>query len=231
MQAINEQWFRALNGHPSWLGDAFFGLVSGLGDGLVVALLCALLMLWRWRLGAVAMLAFIVSGLLAQALKRIVDLPRPAAVYDHVHVLGETLRAHSFPSGHATSDGVMLATALLLWGAKDVRGWLLALLFLLAAIGRVYGGAHFPFDVLAGLALGVGTMLGCWRWLGPRVPERWQASPWHWRLIGMLILILAAVLGLGYRIQPATAGVLTLVLPLAAIGFVARHWKGRLGHG
>ncbi|RMH62426.1 MAG: phosphatase PAP2 family protein [Zetaproteobacteria bacterium] len=231
MQALNEQWFRVMNGHPSAWGDALFGVLSGLGDGLVVALLCAMLMLWRWRLGVVGMLAFIVSGLLAQGLKRLFDAPRPPAVLDHVHVLGEVLRAHSFPSGHATSDGVMFATALLLWGWKDVRGWLLGTLFLLAAMGRVYGGVHFPFDVLAGLVLGVSMMVLLWRWLGARIPSAWQTHPWGWRLNGMLVLILAAVLGLGYRIQPMTAGALTLLLPVCALLLVARYWKQRLAHG
>ncbi len=223
--------FRLINGHPSAPADLFFGTISGLGDGLVVALLCALIMLWHLRLGMAAMLAFILSGLLAQLLKRLFDMPRPPAMLEHVHVLGAPLQAHSFPSGHATSDGVMLLAVLLLWGGRDIRGWLAALLFLLAAIGRIYGGVHFPLDVVTGLLLGISTMYLCWRWLAGRIPAAWQESVWSWRLSGMLVLVLAAVLGLGYRIQPATAGMLTLLLPVFSLMALAHVWKGKLHHG
>ncbi len=222
--------FRLINGHPSTLADLFFGTISGLGDGLVVALLCALIMLWHLRLGMAAMLAFIVSGVLAQTLKRIFDMPRPPALLEHVHVLGVPLQAHSFPSGHATSDGVIIVAALLFWGRGDRRGWLAALLFLLAAIGRIYGGVHFPLDVAMGLLLGMISMYVCWYWLAGRIPQHWQENPWSWKVSGLLVLALAAALGLGYRIQPATAEVLTLLLPVLSLMLLAHVWKGKL-HG
>ena len=58
-------------------GDLFFGVVSGLGDGLVVALLCSLLMLFRLRLGIVALIACLLSGLITQVIKHMFDMPRP----------------------------------------------------------------------------------------------------------------------------------------------------------
>jgi len=230
MKQLSEShaWFRLINDHPSSLADLFFGTISGLGDGLVVALFCALIMLWHLRLGMAAMLAFIVSGLLTQVLKRIFDMPRPPALLEHVHVLGAPLQAHSFPSGHATSDGVMIVAALLFWGRGDIRGWLAVLVFLLAAIGRIYGGVHFPLDVVTGLLLGMSSMYVCWRWL--KIPTNWQESPWSWKISGMLVLVLAAVLGLGYHIQPVTAESLTLLLPVLSLALLAHNWKGRL-HG
>ncbi len=229
--SLNESLFRLINDAHNMVLDALFGLVSGLGDGLVVALLCALLMLFRLRLGMVALLAFIVSGLLAQLLKRLFDAPRPPAVLEHVHVLGAALQSHSFPSGHATSDGVMLAAAFLLWPARDARAWAVAGLFLLAAIGRIYGGVHFPLDVAAGLLLGIATMGLCWRWSAGWPVERWQASPWSWKVSGMIVAIEAAVLGLGYHIQPATAQLLAPVLSVAALFVLVRYWKGQVRDG
>ena len=221
--------FRLINDAHSPLGDMFFGTLSGLGDGLVVALLCALLMLFRLRLGIAAMLAYLLSGLLAQLLKRLFDMPRPPAVLDHVHVLGHSLSAHSFPSGHSTSDGVMALLAFLIWSRADWRSWALAVLFVLAAVGRIYGGVHFPVDVAAGLAIGVLTMWGCQRWSRSWPLERWQASSWSWKIPGFIVAVLAAVLGLGYHIQPATAGALTLLLPVGALFILMQVWKGKLG--
>ena len=228
---INTTVFRLINDAHNPLLDAFFGVVSGLGDGLVVALLCALLMLFRLRLGLAAMLAFIVSGLLAQLLKRTFDMPRPPAVLENVHVLGSALSAHSFPSGHATSDGVMLLAAFLLWNLRDYRTWTVAVLFALAALGRVYGGVHFPLDVTVGLVLGALCMHVAWRWSATWPLHNWQASEWSWKLGGMLVIVLAAVLGLGYHMQPSTAQPLATLLPVVSLLILMRRWKEMKGSG
>jgi len=222
----NHAWFLWLNGLHGRPGDAFFGVITGLGDGLVVALLCSCVMMWRFRAGAAGMLAFIVSGLLDQLLKRLFDMPRPAAVFEHVHVLGDRLYSHSFPSGHATSDGVMVLLSLLLWGNRDWRGWFVAALFMLAAYGRIYVGAHFPLDVWVGLWLGMVTMWLCWRWVQARPQRPWEHSLWVFRVAGLILLIEAAVLGLGYAIQPSTAAILCLLLPLGALAWLMYRWRG-----
>jgi len=219
--------FRLINDAHSPAGDLFFGIVTGLGDGLVVALLCSLLMLFSLRDGMAGLIAFILSGLFAQLLKRIFDMPRPPAVLDHVHVLGQTLTSHSFPSGHATSDGVMLMLALLFYSYRSMLGWLLAALFLLAAIGRIYVGVHFPLDVGAGLIIGMLTMLCCWRWSASWPVDRWLRSEMAWKIPALIVVIEAVVLGLGYRIQPATAAPLTLILPVISLAVVIMIWKGR----
>jgi len=226
---MNIALFRLINdAHNPWL-DSFFGIVSGLGDGLVIALLCALLMLFHLRLGLSAMLAFIASGLLAQLLKRIFDMPRPPAILDQVHILGSAFSSHSFPSGHATSDGVILLAAFILWRMHDIRAWLVALLFALAALGRVYGGVHFPVDITVGVVLGALCMEAAWRWSAIWPVQHWQASQWSWKLSGMLAIVLAAVLGLGYHMQPSTAQPLAFVLPIAALLIVVRRWKDAMG--
>ncbi len=217
--------FRLINDAHTPLGDLFFGTVTGLGDGLVIALLCSLLMLFRLRLGIASVLAYLISGLLAQILKRIFDMPRPPAVLDHVHVLGHTLTAHSFPSGHATSDGVMVLLAFLIWSRRDWRSWSVATLFVLAAIGRIYVGVHFPLDVAVGLIIGMATMWLCWRWSAAWPVAGWEASAWSWKIPGLLIAVQAAVLGLGYHIQPSTAGALTLIVPVASLYALMQVWK------
>jgi len=227
-QAVDAPLFRLINDAHTPAGDLFFGLVSGLGDGLIVALLCSLLMLFRLRLGMAALAAYLLSGLVAQLLKRLFDMPRPPAVLENVHLLGTPFTAHSFPSGHATSDGVMVMLALLLWGIRDWRGWALAVLFVLAAIGRVYGGVHFPVDVSVGLGIGMLSMWLCRGWLAGLPIDQWRASDWSWKIPGLIVIVEAAVLGLGYQVQPSTAQPLALVMPLAALLILMRVWKGKL---
>jgi membrane-associated phospholipid phosphatase len=232
MQQVAEPYglFRLINNAHSPAGDIFFGIVSGLGDGLIIALICSLLMLFRLRLGIAALLAFIVSGLLVQILKRIFDMPRPPAVLENVHVLGASLMSHSFPSGHSTSDGVMVLAAFLLWCVKDWRSWLAGIVFFLAAFGRIYGGVHFPTDVAAGMAIGVATMLVCWKGLRSLPIEQWEVSPWAWRIPGLITAIQAAMLGLGYHVQPSTAQPLSLIVPLTALVLLILLLKRKLAH-
>jgi len=221
--------FRLINDAHSGPADLFFGTVTGLGDGLVISLLCSLLMLFRLRAGIAAQLAYLVSGLVAQMLKRLFDMPRPPAVLDHVHVLGHSLSSHSFPSGHATSDGVIVLLVFLIWSSRDWRSWSVAALFVLAAIGRIYVGVHFPVDVAVGLAIGMLTMWLFWRWSKSWPVESWQQSPWAWKIPGLIVAVEAAVLGLGYHIQPSTAGALTLIMPVASLIILMQVWKQHLG--
>ncbi len=225
MDNLNITLFRSLNDAHSAFFDAVIGVLSGLGDGLVIALCCAVLMLFRFRLGMAATVAFLLSGIIAQLLKRAFDMPRPPAVLEHVHVLGAALHSHSFPSGHATSDGVMVLLAFLIWKCGDWRAYVMAGLFLFAAYGRIYGGVHFPLDVAAGLIIGMASMWACHRWSQSWAVEHWQESDWSWRIVGMIVVIEAAVLGLGYRMQPSTAQPLAAILPLIALYLVMRFWK------
>ncbi|MDX8410607.1 MAG: phosphatase PAP2 family protein [Mariprofundaceae bacterium] len=225
----NVELFQAINGGHGPLLDGFFGLVSGLGDGLIVALALTALLLFRLRAGLAGLLAFGLSGLLAQMLKRLFDMPRPPVVLDNVHVLGHTLSAHSFPSGHATSAGVLAMLLPLLFDRRDARVWLAVALLLLAAVGRVYGGVHFPLDVLVGLALGAMCMAGMWRWVNALPRQAWETSSWARSIPTLAVAVEAAVLGLGYQVQPVTAQPMALALPLAALAWVAWIWRDRAG--
>lgn len=221
----NRPLFILINGGHTLAADFFFGLVSGLGDGLIVAVICAAVMLWHRRQGTAAMVAFAASGLIAQVLKYLVDMPRPPAVMSDVHVLGTALTSHSFPSGHATSLGVLLG---LLYVERRMGGRLLwppALLLFAAAYGRIYGGVHFPLDIWAGLGIGCGCMLLAWRLLRALPPQPWEDAPLARHLPALVLAILAAVLGLGYPVQPATAQPLAPLIALAALLCLLWRWR------
>lgn len=75
----------------------------------------------------------------------------------------------SFPSRHALTAGTFAAVVFLAW---RTIGWWAVAYGLLVAYGRVYGGKHWPTDVIAGFALGA--------WLG------WLS----WRLVPRLFALL-----------------------------------------
>jgi len=170
--SVNTRWYldvNALARHSSWAHGVmtFYSHLFGLG-------LLALLLLaawWRARSGvfparAVAAVLWAAGGTAAAwvvahyVLKPAVSEPRPYLVLAHVEVLLSRSRGFSFPSGHATIAGAVLAG---LWMA---RRWIAAavatVLGLLLSFGRIYTGMHYPFDVLGGLAFGAAFVAILW---------------------------------------------------------------------
>jgi undecaprenyl-diphosphatase len=104
---------------------------------------------WLWtRVGATILLAESVSG----ALKVWFDRDRPPLSDPTPKPLVDLPSTSSFPSGHAMVS-FACATVLAL-AVPRLRAPLFALAALIA-YSRVYVGVHYPFDVLAGAALGV----------------------------------------------------------------------------
>ena len=71
----------------------------------------------------------------------------------------------SFPSGHSTTSGAIGMMLILLFP----RFWLIWLVIaVLVGFSRVMVGAHYPSDVVAGLAFGAGFVIIAARWLALR---------------------------------------------------------------
>lgn len=119
--------------------------------------------------------AFAALGV-AQVIGQFVDRARPYVLMPAAHVLIDRSGDFSFPSDHATAVGAVAAG---LWLADRRLGFLAGILAALMAFSRVYVGVHYPGDVLAGLLLGAGTVMGLWplahRLLAP-VLERLDGS-------------------------------------------------------
>ena len=138
----------------------------------LVALLAALLLArsGRRRLALFVVVARVGAMVLSSALKLAVDRARP--VFDEPVA---TALGASFPSGHALGSAAFYVTGavllqpygrrdrLLLGAAVGVAG--------LVALSRVLLGVHYPSDVCAGLAIGLG-----WAALCTAVFAAWRAD-------------------------------------------------------
>ena len=151
------RWINRLANRTHW-AHGFFTAYANYGVVLFALLLLAAYLQGRQH-GALDVVAGSVwaagSTLIAlgigQLIGNAVDRARPYATMPGVHILVDKSTDFSFPSDHATVVGAIAAGLLLTnrrWGIIAI------VLAVLMAFTRVYVGAHYPGDVVAGLALG-----------------------------------------------------------------------------
>lgn len=117
---------------------------------------------WLW----VALMA--TAPMLEWAFKQVVGRPRPEAM------------SLGFPSGHATAAAAFFGAVMFLAGALPPRVGapmrvLALVMIVLVGMARVMLGAHWPSDVLAGIALGL-ALAATADLLASREPGRASAS-------------------------------------------------------
>ena len=150
LRAIN-----GLSGHSAGLDRVMVGIATY----MPILFAAALAAIWIRRTrqeqigamlaGAAALIALGVGQLMGMA------YPRPRPYLEHpVHLLVRRVHDTSFPSDHATLG---FAIAVMVWQVNRRTGAVLLLLGILLAFSRVYVGAHYPTDVLAGALLGAGV--------------------------------------------------------------------------
>jgi undecaprenyl-diphosphatase len=151
--------FHFLAGLRSDATDQLMVVITELGDAPVIVAVTAAVfgwLAWRraWRACGYWIAAVAGSTAFTAVIKLILHHPRPIALY-------QGWEAFSFPSGHAavTTTVYSFLAALIV---REGRGyWRLLILFVVAtwifviAFSRLYLGAHWLSDVLAGIAFGV----------------------------------------------------------------------------
>ncbi len=147
-------YFNLRGNHPLWLDRMMLGFTQ-LGNGIFALLVAAILFMANiHRLAYELILGTLTLWLLVELIKAMVRRSRPFSKVAGARIVGPFEHRCSFPSGH-TSQIFFMAN--LLYRYFDPSFGIACLLFALAvlvAITRMYVGAHYPRDVLAGLILG-----------------------------------------------------------------------------
>lgn len=140
---------------PFW--DVFFEGITILAEQyLMILIFCALYWLKDKDNGKIMALSLALSLSSNNILKNLINAPRPIGEPGVRSLRVETATGSSFPSGHTQSASTAYWTA----SGFFSRNWIrivAAVIIVLIAMSRVYLGVHWPRDVLAGMALGIGS--------------------------------------------------------------------------
>lgn len=139
---------------PKWLDRVMWWLTQ-LGNGAVVLGGSLILyILGQRRLAVELVLGTLSLWLMVELVKAFTDRSRPYVLLEDVRVIGWREAGLSFPSGH-TSQVFFLASFLM--RSLDFTPFGAFTLYMVAGLvglTRMYVGAHYPRDVLAGALLG-----------------------------------------------------------------------------
>jgi undecaprenyl-diphosphatase len=146
--------FRLFNGLalPGWTWPGVW-LVMQLGVIGAVPLVAVVAVATRHlRLALDAVLAAGSIYLIAKVIKEFVQRGRPDSLLDEVRILGEPAGGLGYVSGHSAVAVALATVASPYLGRRGRRvAWALAIA---VCVARMYVGAHLPYDVLGGAALG-----------------------------------------------------------------------------
>ena len=170
LDAQLEDDIQATNWGPLTLTFPFFTWLGGPGGipmQVFVILLVLLLNRRAWKLA----LAALAGGLSYLVIVNLVNRPRPTA--DEILRVTEHPGSTSFPSGHLIFITISAGVLMLCLGHRYLPRWarpigwaVVAGIVLAVGLDRIYVGAHWPSDVLAGALI-------AFAWLSFVVSVRW----------------------------------------------------------
>jgi membrane-associated phospholipid phosphatase len=148
------QLFNLRGSRPVWLDWSMLGFTQ-IGSGFAALVIGLFLYLTGNRLAAYELiLGTLTLWIVVELVKTIVRRSRPFISVTKARIIGYRSTGRSFPSGH-TAQAFFVAT--LMVSHFHPNAWVAFFLYtvaLLVGITRMYVGAHYPRDVLAGAILG-----------------------------------------------------------------------------
>ncbi len=166
VQAIDDTLRQVVNAHRSVVWNIFFVNFTQLFNSketiiwIVITAILSWIMVNRrfvWQV----LLTIGTGVLLNRIIKLLIQRPRPTTN------LLMHYSSYSFPSGHSSAAALVLGCLILLTWRVVRRDWIkvtittiLVMLVLAIGFSRVYVGAHYPSDVLAGWCLGTSVVTG-----------------------------------------------------------------------
>jgi len=194
ISGVNQALFLAINHVAALFSDDFLLALTLLGNLLAGMALLGAALRSRAQMIWAAVLAAPFATLFVHGTKQLLATPRPAAVLsaDVMTIVGPTLKAMSFPSGHTTTAFVYAAVV---WALAGDRRWRALVLAAAVCVGlsRILVGAHWPVDVLAGAAGGwfCGGLGVAWSrrlsWTTSEAGRRWATAVVAAACLGLLI--------------------------------------------
>ena len=122
-----------------------------------LGLMVVLLLIFGKKKGRITVLLLVLGIALSDqlcnnVLKPLIQRLRPCNVLENIHLLINCTKAYSFPSSHAMN---IFTGCILLSYSYRKNKVILIIIAVLVSYSRIYVGVHYPFDVLAGVILGI----------------------------------------------------------------------------
>ena len=173
LHALMNQWQNSRLDLPFWI-------ITNIGDGVTIAILCVIIAFYRVRFGLILGLISGLDGIVVQLLKKgpFAHLNRPAYFLDQMPDLqimeGLYMNQNfSFPSGH-TSAAFAFYFGLSLMVKNP---WLKFACFLMASLigySRIFLSQHFLMDAVAGSLIGILIAYLVWILFKKTGPVQWM---------------------------------------------------------
>ena len=162
-----------MRGYPKWL-DRLMWWATQLGSMLAAFVAALLLFIFNYRSLAIATIfGTITLWLLVEMIKAVADRDRPFLTLDQTRIIGLREKGDSFPSGHTTQIFFLVTLFIHHFQLGAAASSAFYAIAVLVGFTRIYVGAHYPRDVLAGIVLG-----SVWGILATLVDPYWFVLPY-----------------------------------------------------